>query len=78
MAQPQPKGKNPVNVLIGRMGGKARLRTMTPEARREVARKAALVRWGKRDPVCVVFAKIVERLVREAVKNAQSATCASH
>ena len=32
----------------GRIGGKRRLETMTPEARSEVALKAARARWAKR------------------------------
>ena len=31
----------------GKIGGKARLIKMTPEQRSEIARKAALARWGK-------------------------------
>jgi hypothetical protein len=31
----------------GRIGGKRRLETMTEDERREIARKAARVRWGK-------------------------------
>jgi len=31
----------------GRKGGKARLKTMTPEQRKEVARKAAQARWER-------------------------------
>jgi len=41
------KEKDPNAVALGRKGGKARLRTMTPEQRQEIARKAATVRWGK-------------------------------
>lgn len=33
----------------GKIGGKRRLTTMTPEQRREVAQKAAQTRWAKRD-----------------------------
>lgn len=52
----QPKtlsteGKNPNAVALGRLGGlkggKARASKMTPEHRREVAKKAAQARWGK-------------------------------
>jgi hypothetical protein len=32
---------------LGRKGGKARLTTMTPERRREVASNAAKKRWAK-------------------------------
>ena len=49
--QPQPKseGKNPHAVALGRLGGlkggKARASKLTPEQRREIARKAAQIRW---------------------------------
>jgi hypothetical protein len=33
----------------GKIGGKRRLETMTPERRREVALKAAKTRWSKRN-----------------------------
>ena len=45
------EGKNPHAVALGRLGGlkggKARAAKMTPEQRREIARKAALARWNK-------------------------------
>ena len=45
------KRKNPHAVALGRRGGKkggkARLVTMTPEERRESARRAALTRWNR-------------------------------
>jgi len=46
------KVKNPHAVALGRLGGlkggKARFSKMTPEQRRELARKAVLTRWSKR------------------------------
>ena len=43
--------KNPAAVALGRLGGlkggKARAARLTPERRVEIARKAALARWGK-------------------------------
>jgi predicted KAP-like P-loop ATPase len=46
------KKKNPAAVALGRLGGrksgKARMQKLTPEKRSEVARKAALARWRKR------------------------------
>lgn len=46
------KTKDQAAVSLGRKGGKARLKTMAPEERSEIARKAgqasALKRWGKR------------------------------
>jgi hypothetical protein len=41
------KKKNPHAVAMGRIGGKARLQKLTPEQRREYARKAVLARWAK-------------------------------
>jgi hypothetical protein len=49
--------KNPMAVALGRRGGlkggakggRARMETLTPEERRELARKAARARWGKQE-----------------------------
>lgn len=45
------KEKNPAAVALGRLGGlkggKARAAKMTPEQRKESARKAAKARWSK-------------------------------
>lgn len=45
----KPK-KNPAAVALGRLGGKkggpARAKKLTAEQRREIARKAAAIRWG--------------------------------
>ena len=53
-AVPPEPPKNPNAVALGRLGaakgGKARASSMTPEQRRELARKAALARWKKRPP----------------------------
>ncbi len=44
-------GKNPAAVALGRLGGKkggkARAEKLTPEQRREIAKKAAEARWKK-------------------------------
>ena len=44
-------GKNPVAVILGKLGGKkggrARADKLTAEGRREIARNAAQVRWRK-------------------------------
>ncbi len=52
--QEQPQlvdGKNPHAVALGRLGGlkggKARTEKLTPEQRKEIARKAAEKRWRK-------------------------------
>lgn len=41
------KQKDPHAVYLGKLGGKARTEKMTPEERREIARKAARARWAK-------------------------------
>ena len=49
---PEDEGKNPHAVALGRLGGRkgglARAAKLTPEQRREIARKAANARWGKK------------------------------
>jgi len=49
--KPDYGDKNPAAVELGRLGGKkggkARAESMTPEERREVARRAALKRWDR-------------------------------
>jgi hypothetical protein len=46
------EGKSPKAVRAGRLGGKkggpARTAKLSPERRREIAKKAAQARWGKR------------------------------
>jgi hypothetical protein len=48
---PADDGKDPAAVALGRKGGlkggRARAEKMTPEERREMARKMAAARWGK-------------------------------
>lgn len=45
------KEKNPAAVALGRLGGlkggKARAKKLSPEKRKEIARKAAKARWDK-------------------------------
>jgi len=43
----EKKEKNPSAVQLGRLGGKARIKKMTAEKRKEIARNAALARWAK-------------------------------
>lgn len=47
------KEKNPAAVALGRLGGlkggRARVEKLSPERRKEIARRAARVRWGKKD-----------------------------
>ena len=40
-------GKNAAAVALGRMGGKARAAGMTAKRRKEIAKKAAAIRWRK-------------------------------
>jgi hypothetical protein len=44
-------GKNPAAVALGRLGGikggRARADKLSPKRRKEIARKAALIRWSK-------------------------------
>jgi hypothetical protein len=48
----QPE-KNPAAVALGRLGGlkggKARAKALSAKKRKEIARKAAEKRWGKKD-----------------------------
>jgi hypothetical protein len=48
---PPPKEKNQAAVELGRLGGKiggkARAESLTPEQRSEIAKKAAQTRWNK-------------------------------
>ncbi len=48
-ADPPPPKKNPAAVALGRLGGKkcgpARAAKLTPEERRDIAKKAAAARW---------------------------------
>lgn len=49
--KPEDAKKNPAAVALGRLGGlkggKARASKLTPEQRKESARKAAKARWSK-------------------------------
>jgi hypothetical protein len=45
---PEEQGKDPAAAALGRKGGAARAKSVTPERRAEIARKAADSRW-KRD-----------------------------
>jgi hypothetical protein len=40
--------KDPHAVHLGQLGGKARKRKLTPERRKEIARRAAQARWEKK------------------------------
>lgn len=42
------KRKDPAAVALGRKGGKARVKNLSPEERSAAARKAVQARWKKR------------------------------
>jgi len=42
-----PKPENPA-AMLGRRGGAARAKKLTPEQRREIAKKGAASRWGSK------------------------------
>jgi hypothetical protein len=42
---PEKQGKDPAAAARGRKGGQARAKSMSPERRTEIARKAARKRW---------------------------------
>jgi hypothetical protein len=48
----EAEAKNPAAVALGRLGGlkggKARAQSLSPERRKEIAREAALKRWGEK------------------------------
>ena len=44
---PPDDGKDPAAKAIGKKGGAARAKSMTPERRAEIAKKAAAKRWAK-------------------------------
>ena len=49
--KPEDSTKNPAAVALGRLGGlkggKARASKLTPEQRKEIAKRAAQARWSK-------------------------------
>lgn len=51
VSKPEDSTKNPAAVALGRLGGlkggKARAEKLTPEQRKEIAKKAAQARWSK-------------------------------
>jgi hypothetical protein len=49
---PKPRKKNPAAVALGQLGGRkggpARAKKLSPEKRKEIAKKAAESRWNKK------------------------------
>jgi len=44
---PEEQGKDPAAAALGKRGGAARSRALSPERRAEIAKKAARTRWKK-------------------------------
>jgi hypothetical protein len=44
---PIDDGKDPAAKAMGKKGGAARAKSLTPQQRQEIARKGAAKRWGK-------------------------------
>jgi len=42
------KRKDPAAVTLGRKGGRARMKKMTPEERTKLGRQAAIARWDRK------------------------------
>ncbi len=47
-AHPEKEGKDPAAVSMGKRGGAARAKSLTPIKRKEIAKKAAATRWANR------------------------------
>ena len=69
-------GKNSAAVELGRLGGKARARKLTPEQRREAARKAVKARWAKQRELVNGITVGTRNLLRLSKANAQKAMTA--
>jgi hypothetical protein len=65
--------KNPAAVELGRRGGKARARKLTPEERREAARKAVEARWAKQRELAKEISEGTRNLLRISKANARRA-----
>lgn len=48
-AAPVDGGKDPAAQALGRKGGAARAKAMSPERRAEIAKQAAVSRWNKKE-----------------------------
>jgi hypothetical protein len=48
---PEEQGKNPAAVTLGKKAGKARAAGLSPERCKEIAKKAAKVRWRETSDV---------------------------
>jgi hypothetical protein len=65
--------KNSAAVELGRRGGEARARKLTPEERREAARKAVEARWAKHRKLAAEISEGTSNLLRIAKANDRKA-----
>ena len=61
--------KNSAAVELGRRGGKARARKLTPEERREAARRAVAARWAKHRELAMQISEGTSNLLRISKAN---------
>ena len=47
--EPTPEERHIAAVMLGRKGGQARAKRLTPEQKQGIAQKAAKARWGKQE-----------------------------
>ena len=64
-------GKDPAAVSLGRKGGKARARNLTPEQRKEAARRAVEARWEKTRKLAKEINERSKRLLKAAEASAR-------
>ena len=67
------RGKNSAAVELGRLGGKARARKLTPEQRQEAARKAVEARWAKQRELVNEITVGTRNLLKLSKANARKA-----
>jgi hypothetical protein len=63
--------KNPAAVALGRRGGQARAKKLTPEERSDAARKAVATRWAKIDASLKEMKKNLAKLEAARKKRTQ-------
>jgi hypothetical protein len=66
--------KNPAAVALGRKGGKATARKLTPQQRSDAARKAVEARWAKTQKSLAEMDRNLEALTTRTKKAKKEAT----
>jgi len=61
--------KNPAAVQLGKRGGRARARNLTPEQRSEAARKAVEARWAKLRELTGQISRDSKKLLKKVERN---------